>query len=121
MFPREFMKRSAQKSNTLSLVPAEPQPQAHGVRRKSTVLKESFDSWLSSVAPTLLHTPAPLQTPAPAESSRSVTERWRSSLTARDVTRVNRATVRESSDHRHWPPEVVITFLAAEVIKRRDS
>jgi hypothetical protein len=115
LFPREFMKRSAQKSNTLSLVPADPQPQCSGVRRKSTVLKESFDSWLGSVAPTLL------QTPAPPESSRSVTERWRSSLTARDVTRVNRATVRESSDHRHWPPEVVITFLAAEVIKRRDS
>ena len=109
------MKRSAQKSNTLSLVPADPQTQATGARSKSTVLKESFDSWLSSVAPTLL------QTPATPESSRNVTERWRSSLTARDVTRVNRATVRESSDHRHWPPEVVITFLAAEVIKRRDS
>ena len=108
------MKRSAQKSNTLSLVPADSQAQASGARRKSTVLKESFDSWLSSVAPTLLQTPPP-------ESSKNVNERWRNSLSARDVTRVNRATVRESSDHRHWPPEVVITFLAAEVIKRRDS
>jgi hypothetical protein len=108
------MKRSAQKSNTLSLVPAEPQRPAAGVRSKSTVLKESFDSWLNLVAPTLLQTPAP-------KSTQSVTERWRSSLSARDVTRVNRATVRESSDHRHWPPEVVTTFLAAEVIKRRNS
>jgi len=106
------MKWSAQKSNTLSLVPAEPQPQP--ARRKSTVLKESFDSWLSSVAPTLLQAPAP-------ESSRRATERWRNSLSARDVTQVNRATVRESSDHRHWPPEVVTTFLAAEVIKRHNS
>src|ERR1051325_2141138 len=108
------MKRSAQKSNTLSLVPAEPQLPAAGVRSKSTVLQESFDSWLNLVAPTLLQTPAPKPT-------QSVTERWRSSLSARDVTRVNRATVRESSDHRHWPPEVVTTFLAAEVIKRRNS
>jgi hypothetical protein len=108
------MKGSAQKSNTLSLVPADRQAQAPAARRKSTILKESFDSWLSSVAPTLLQTPAP-------ESSRNVSERWRSSLSARDVTRVNRATVRESSDHRHWPPEVVTTFLAAEVIKRRNS
>ena len=109
------MKWSAQKSNTLSLVPADPQPQAPGARRKSTVLKESFDSWLSSVAPTLL------QTPAPESSRKNVSERWRNSLSARDVTSVNRATVRESSDHRHWPPEVVTTFLAAEVIKRRNS
>jgi len=108
------MKWSAQKSNTLSLVPAEARPQAPAAPRKSVVLKESFDSWLSSVAPTLLQTPAP-------ESSRRSTERWRNSLSARDVTQVNRATVRESSDHRHWPPEVVTTFLAAEVIKRHNS
>jgi len=54
-----------------------------------------------------------------AQTQSTAADPWRRSLSSRDVTRVNRATVRESSDHRHWPPEVVMTFLAAEVIKRR--
>ncbi|HUS11130.1 MAG TPA: hypothetical protein VMZ30_11755 [Pyrinomonadaceae bacterium] len=105
------MKRSAQKSKTLSLVQT-------GVRRddseadtRSEILQESFESWLNSVAPSLLQTPV-------AQTRRDNADPWRISLTSSDVTWVNRATVRESSDHRHWPPEVVMSFLAAEVIKR---
>ena len=111
--PAETMKRSAQKSKTLSLVQTGTKSYESGADAKSGVLQESFDSWLSSVAPTLVQTPV-------AQTRRdSAADPWRSSLTSRDVTRVNRATVRESSDHRHWPPEVIMTFLAAEVIKRR--
>jgi len=106
------MKRSAQKSKTLSLVQTGTQSYESSADEKSVVLRESFDSWLSSVAPTLVQTPV-------AQTRRNSADPWRSSLSSRDVTRVNRATVRESCDHRHWPPEVVMTFLAAEVIKRR--
>jgi hypothetical protein len=106
------MKHSAQKSNTLSLVPTDPRPYDSGLESKSAALRESFDSWLNSVAPTLVQT-------STAQAPRNVADRWRSSLTSRDITRVNRATVRESNDHRHWPPEVVMSFLAAEVIKRK--
>ena len=110
--PAETMKRSAQKSKALSLVQSSKSYESDAAD-KSAVLRESFDSWLSSVAPTLVQTPV-------AQTRRdSAADPWRSSLSSRDVTRVNRATVRESSDHRHWPPEVVMTFLAAEVIKRR--
>jgi hypothetical protein len=104
------MKRLAQKSSTLSLVPTDVKQYDSGTDNNSTVLRESFDSWLNSVAPSLLETPV-------ADARSNAGDRWRSSLTSRDVTRVNRATVRESSDHRHWPPEVVMTFLAADVIK----
>ena len=110
--PAETMKRSAQKSKTLSLVQTGTKSYESGADAKSGVLQESFDSWLSSVAPTLVQAPV-------VQTFRNNADPWRSSLTSRDVTRVNRATVRESSDHRHWPPEVVISFLAAEVIKRQ--
>jgi hypothetical protein len=109
--PAETMKRSAQKSKALSLVQSSKSYGSEAAD-KSGVLRESFDSWLSSVAPTLVQTPV-------AQTRQNSADPWRISLSSRDVTRVNRATVRESSDHRHWPPEVVLTFLAAEVIKRR--
>lgn len=110
--PAKIMKRSAQKSKTLSLVQSSTKSYESEATDKSSVLRDSFDSWLSSVAPTLVQTPV-------VPTRRDSVDPWRSSLSSRDVTRVNRATVRESSDHRHWPPEVVMTFLAAEVIKRR--
>ena len=105
------MKRSAQ-STSLSLVPAETS--AHYARSdvKAATLKESFDDWLNSVAPTLLNSTT-------IEDHPKAADRWRRALTTTDIMRVNRVTVRESTDHRHWPPEVVISFLAAEVIKRR--
>lgn len=105
------MKHSAQKTNNLSLVQSDSRVYQNAPEKKSAVLRESFDSWLDSVAPTLVQTSA-------AHGATNVADRWRSSLTSRDITRVNRATVRESTDHRHWPPEVVMSFLAADVIKR---
>ncbi|MGH9872898.1 MAG: hypothetical protein ACRD9S_10585, partial [Pyrinomonadaceae bacterium] len=76
-------------------------------------LRESFDGWLNSVAPTLVQ-------PSPCEEKPSIADRLKGrSLTLTEVVRVNFATVREGTDHPHWPPEVVLNFLAADVIKRK--
>lgn len=107
------MKRLAQKSTALSLVPAEGGKPEANIEERPANLTDSFDGWLSSVAPSLLQS-------APARKINDISARWRS-LSSIDVTRVNRATVRESSAHRHWPPEVVNSFLAAEVIKRTNN
>lgn len=105
------MKRSAQNSSTLSLVPAEFGPDDSYQEEKAANLKESFDNWLDSMFPTLLRSTVAEETPNAT--------RWRRTLTSTDIMRVNRATVSESTDHRHWPPEVVISFLSADVIKRK--
>jgi len=107
------MKRAAQKSTALSLVPSEVVSRDANPDEHSPDLKDSFDGWLNSVAPTLLQS-------APTQKNIDHTARWRS-LSSIDVTRVNRATVRESFAHRHWPPDVVTSFLAAEVIKRTNK
>ena len=72
-------------------------------------LRESFDGWLDSVAPVLMR--------APASREKRVVARCQRSLSPTDLTRVNRATIREGTVHRVWPPDVVNTFLAADVIK----
>jgi hypothetical protein len=108
------MKQSAQKSKILSLVTAEADAFDSGPDSRAANLKESFDSWLNSVAPTLLGSTG---STSHEEKPSFVQRAWRS-LSAKDITRVNRATVRESTDHRHWPAEVVMSFLAADVIKR---
>ena len=108
------MKRLAHKPTPLSLVPSESgNCDSHNADERSAHLKDSFDGWLNAIAPTLVQDPQ-------AAKNNEITARWRS-LSSIDVTRVNRATVRESSDHRHWPPEVVTSFLAAEVIKRTNK
>ena len=101
------MKQPAKKSNALSLVPPAAEPDLHEPE-KTAGLRESFEGWLNSVAPTLLQSTL---------KERSEVRPTRRSLTSNDITRVNRATVRESNAHRHWPPEVVISFLEADVIK----
>jgi hypothetical protein len=104
------MKQLARKLSHISLVPpASEQENDHADAAPS--LNEFFDGWLNSVSSTLM-TPEAMKRP----SSRMVF--GKRPLTSTDVTRVNRATVRESTDHRHWPTEVVQTFMEAEVIKR---
>jgi hypothetical protein len=49
-------------------------------------------------------------------SDKSLPRYGRRPLTSNDLIRVNRATVRESTAHRHWPREVILKFLAADVI-----
>jgi hypothetical protein len=106
------MKQPTRKSSILALVgPADP---GHAkLEERAAALKESFDGWLDSVAPNLLQ-------PA-ADEQPVVSKRSRRSLTYYELLRVNRATIRESTSPRHWPPDVVLSFLAAEVIKRNDS
>ena len=102
------MKQYARKQPSLSLVTAAPERQQSA--RTAALLNEFFDGWLTSVtfAPSLQRTAqAPIFGQPP--------------LTSTDVTRVNRATVRESLEHRHWPPDVVQTFMRADVIKRKSG
>jgi hypothetical protein len=103
------MKQLARKSSHISLVP--PVEQESDRPAVSPFLDEFFDAWLATVSPTLVTSEAM----KPGSSKVAVGKR---PLTSTDVTRVNRATVRESTDHRHWPPGVVQTFLVANVVKR---
>ena len=107
------MKQSAQKSENLSLVPFDARVYVSGTEHKAAKLRESFDNWINSVASNLVRSGGPQDQP-------SITDRLgRRQLTLTEVTRVNFATVREGTEHRHWPPEVVLSFLAADVIKRK--
>ena len=98
------MKQLARKEAPLSLVPNMPEPTQ--AAQTSSAFNEFFDGWLSSVSPT----------PQPPASQLVL---GKPPLSTTDVTRVNRATVRESREHRHWPREVVLTFMRADVIKRK--
>jgi hypothetical protein len=109
------MKQLARKSGPLSIVRSPAQPAAEMCVEEHTVaLRESFDGWLTSVAPTLLQAKASQGEPKNGY-------RGRRPLTLTDIIRVNRATVRESTASRLWPPDVVLSFIAAEVIKRNRS
>jgi hypothetical protein len=106
------MKQFARKSGPLSIVRSPAAPTAElCVEEHAVALRESFDGWLTSVAPTLL--PAKATEDEPKDTYKG----WRP-LTLTDIVRVNRATIRESTAPRVWPPDVVLSFLAAEVIKR---
>jgi hypothetical protein len=108
------MKHSFQKSENLCLVPPDAHAHYSESEDKPTILRDTFDSWVDSVVPTLV------QSTSPPEDQPIVADRGqRRSLSLNDVMRVNFATVREGTDHRHWPPEVVLSFIAADVIKRR--
>jgi hypothetical protein len=106
------MKQLARKQTPLSLVP--PADQQSERQPAGGSLDNFFAGWLTSVSSTLSN-PDPLK----SQSSRRVFGKL--PLTSTDVTRVNRATVRESTDHRHWPPDVVRTFMRADVIKRKNQ
>ena len=99
------MKQLARKQTALALVPAAESQEPAG----SQSLNDFFDGWLNTVGPAVS-----TSQPPPARMGFGKTP-----LTTTDVMRVNRATVRESVDHRHWPPEVVQTFMRADVIKRK--
>lgn len=107
------MKQSVQKSENLSLVPFDSRAYASGTEDKAAKLKESFDNWVNSVTSSLVQAGVPLDQPSIADRLR------RPPLTLAEVMRVNFATVREGTEHRHWPPDVVLSFIAAEVIKRK--
>ena len=107
------MKRYVQKSDSLSLVPRNTRAHDLGKEDNAAPSRDSFDGWLNSVAPALVQATHP-------EDDPNVSDRYRRrALSLDEVSRVNFATVREGTEHRHWPPEVVLSFLAAEVIKRK--
>ena len=118
------MKQFARKSRPLSLVPftteeAKPRVEENWEDQREETgednrgsLRDFFDGWLNSVSPRILQSPS--EKVEPARSFRGQT-----SLTATDLIRLDRATVRESRAHRTWPREVIETFLAADVIRRQ--
>jgi hypothetical protein len=112
---RREMKQCVKTSENLLLVSADAHAHDSTTGEKAGALSDSFDSWLNSVAPTPVQLAHPQHQPNLRDPSR------RRSLTLAEVTRVNFATVRESTEHRQWPPEVVISFLAADVIKRKQT
>src|SRR5712691_5783647 len=106
------MKRTVRKTPQLSTVPTASAPEGRG-QDSADSLKDFFGGWLDSVAPSLSK-----------EQNLKAPPRhlgYRNRLvSSTDIVRLNRATVRESTDHRHWPPEVVAHFLTAEVITRKN-
>src|SRR6266487_100680 len=108
------MKQFARKSGTFSIVRSstEAVPESCSEER-AVALRGSFDGWLNSVAPTFVQSESSQDEPKTAQGSRRI-------LTATDILRVNRATIRESTAPRRWPPDVVLKFLAADVIKRTE-
>jgi hypothetical protein len=107
------MRQARQKVPRLSIV--SPAPTRAGHEPGSTdSLKDFFSGWLHSVAPQLSR----------EESPKNAAHRFEyhsPPVTLTDMVRVNRATVRESTDHRHWPPEVVAQFLTADIITRKNK
>ncbi len=107
------MKRTARKTPQLSTVPSASAPEGRG-QDSADSLKDFFGGWLDSVAPALAEGPqAKIPSRTPGYRRRLVS--------STDIVRLNRATVRESTDHRHWPPDVVAHFLTAEVITRKNK
>ena len=89
-------------------------PPASSSEESSDSLNDFFGGWLDSVAPQL--SPAkPSNVPARTRTYRKLT------VSSTDIVRLNRATVRESTELRQWPPDVVAQFLQAEVIRPRSK
>ncbi|MDQ6652909.1 MAG: hypothetical protein M3Y84_09205 [Acidobacteriota bacterium] len=103
------MKHFAKNSRALSLVPYATQTDNSCPEGDAVILTDPFDGWLNSVAQVLVDSKASTN-----ESTMAFYGRPR--LTSTDEIRVDRATIRESKTHRHWPREVVEKFLEAEVI-----
>jgi len=102
------MKNLAQKSRALSLVPYTHKANSCP-EEDSVILTESLDGWFDSVAQVFLGPKASTDEPTSAFYGRL-------RLSSTDEVRVDRATIRESKTHRHWPREVLEKFLQAEVI-----
>jgi hypothetical protein len=106
------MKHLTQKSRALSLVPYATEKADSRPNEDSVILTGSLDGWFDSVAQVFLGPKALTDEPPWAFYGRA-------RLTSTDEIRVDRATIRESKTHRHWPREVVKKFLEAQVITRK--
>ncbi|SRR6266699_1477652 len=107
------MKQAARKTPQLSIGRSSSIPE-DSAKQSAHSLKEFLSEWLDSVAPELAEGPQ-ARIPARTAGYR------RRLVSSTDIVRLKRATVRESTDHRHWPPEVVAQFLTAEVITRKNK
>ena len=103
------MKRAARTASDQPIIPPASSPEDG-----SDSLNDFFSGWLDSVAPQL----SPAKSPKPRTRTPSYRKLMVSST---DIVRLNRATVRESTALRQWPPDVVAQFLQAEVIRPRSK
>src|SRR5687768_17566196 len=103
----------AQNSRRRSLISA-MKPRESSLDKGEIALRDSLAGWLNTSTPPLLHV-------ITWKGKSTLALNARKALSSVDQIRVDRATVRESYTHRHWPPEVVLRFCAAEVITRRSS
>src|SRR6185503_2163382 len=101
------MKKAARTAAKPATAPSASSPEV-----ASDSLNEFFSGWLDSVAPELSGT-------TPAKKRQRTPASRQLLVSSTDMVRVNRATVRESNAHRHWPPDVVAQFLEAEVIRTK--
>ena len=106
------MKQLAQNSRRRSLVVSATKTLGSTSDTSKIALRESLAGWLNSATPPLLHV-------ITWKGKTALTLHAREALSSVDQIRVDRATVRESHTHRHWPAEVVIKFMTAEVITRQ--
>ena len=77
-------------------LPAAPTSPNLGIEPNS--IKESFQVWRQETTPQCQENPST------------------SSPTQQEMVILGLATIRESSEHRHWPREIVERFIAAEII-----
>ena len=90
---------------SLSVVPHQAERPRPTFEVNRSAIKESFRGWLQSVAG--MTNDRALRVPAAYRVPR---------LTALDVSRVNKATIREGESHCVWPPSVIREFNKADVI-----
>ena len=90
---------------SLSVVPHQAECPRPTFEVNRSAIKESFHGWLQSVAG--MTNDRALRVPTAYRVPR---------LTALDVSRVNKATIREGESHCVWPPSVVREFNKADVI-----
>ena len=90
---------------SLSVVPHQVERPRPAFEVSRSAIKESFHGWLQSVA--RMPSDRVLKVPAGYRVPR---------LTALDVSRVNKATIREGESHCVWPPSVIQEFNKAAVI-----
>lgn len=107
------MNQAARKTHQFSIVRPNSRSEEQA-SDSSASLNEFFSGWLNSVAPDL-------SAARPSRASARDSGYRQRPITTTDIVRVNRATVRESTSHRHWPPDVVAQFLAADVIRNKEK
>lgn len=112
-FPTEQAETFARNPSPLTLRPATTKPRQENFDLTADSLRRSFHGWLDAVEP------APVLNTENQGNKATLRFYQRRPVTSTDIIRVNRATVRESDSHRHWPREIVEKFLAAPVITRQ--